>query len=88
MSEEQSPSGTGFKTFFIGAAIGAGLALLYAPQSGKETRKFLGKKAKAFKSKAQDAVENAQEFINDHKGDLAAAIHSGKEVVEHVKHKR
>ncbi len=29
----------------IGAAFGAGIALLYAPVSGKETRKLLGRKA-------------------------------------------
>ncbi len=29
----------------IGAAIGAGIALLYAPKTGKETRKYLRRKA-------------------------------------------
>jgi len=31
--------------FFIGAALGAGVGLLYAPQSGEETRRYLRKKA-------------------------------------------
>jgi len=88
MSAEQTSTGSGLKTFLAGAAIGAGIALLYAPQAGKETRKYLGKKAKALKDKAQGAVENAQEFINDHKGDVAAALHAGKEVADHVKHRR
>jgi gas vesicle protein len=32
--------------FVAGAAIGATIALLTAPQSGRETRRFIGKKAK------------------------------------------
>lgn len=31
--------------FFVGAALGAGVALLYAPQAGEETRRYLRKKA-------------------------------------------
>lgn len=88
MSEEQSSSRSGFTIFVVGALIGAGIALLYAPQSGKETRKLLAKKAKLLREKAQDTVENAQGFIKDRKKDLAAAIHSGKEIVDHAKHKR
>ena len=88
MSEEQSSPRSGFTIFAVGALIGAGIALLYAPQSGKETRKLLAKKAKQLRDKAQDTVENAQEFIKDRKKDLVAAIHSGKEIVDHAKHKR
>ncbi|MBN2365331.1 MAG: YtxH domain-containing protein, partial [Calditrichaeota bacterium] len=38
-------SGDFFKGFFFGGLIGAAFALLYAPQSGKETRDEIGKKA-------------------------------------------
>lgn len=83
-----SSSQIGFKTFAVGALIGAGVALLYAPQSGKETRKLITKKAKLLKDKAQDTVEHAQEFINDRKADVAAAFNSGKELVNQAKHNR
>ena len=88
MTEETSSSRSSFTIFAVGALIGAGIALLYAPQSGKETRKQLAKKARQLKDKAQDTVESAQEFISDRKADIAAVIHSGKEVVDHEKHKR
>lgn len=39
MSDERHSVLGGFVTFLTGAAIGAGLALLFAPQSGEETRK-------------------------------------------------
>jgi gas vesicle protein len=32
--------------FTAGAAIGATIALLFAPQTGKETRRFIGKKTR------------------------------------------
>ncbi len=35
----------------IGAAVGAGVALLYAPKSGKETRKLIRRKAEDAKDK-------------------------------------
>jgi len=88
MSEEKETQRSGFTIFIVGAVIGAGIALLYAPQAGKDTRKLLSKKARQLRDKAQDTVENAQEFINDRKADLQAVIHSGKEAVDHAKHKR
>ena len=32
--------------FVAGAAVGATIALLYAPQPGRDTRRYLGKKAR------------------------------------------
>lgn len=45
----------------IGAAAGAGIALLYAPVSGKETRKFIRRKA----GDARDTVVEAGEQVRD-----------------------
>lgn len=33
-----------FVWFIVGAAVGAGIALLYSPTSGKETRRYLAEK--------------------------------------------
>ena len=83
MSQEQSVPRSGFTIFAIGAVIGAGLALLYAPQSGKETRKLLATKAKLLRAKAQSTVENAQEIIKDGKTNMAAAFDSAQETTRH-----
>ena len=88
MTKDQSTPHSTFKIFTVGALIGAGVALLYAPQAGKETRKLLVKKARRFKDKAQDTVEHAQEFIEDRKADVAAVFESGKELLDQAKHKR
>jgi gas vesicle protein len=37
-------SGITIAWFLVGAAVGAAVALLYAPQSGRETRKLLAKR--------------------------------------------
>jgi len=41
--------------FLAGAAIGASIALLYAPQSGEETRRYLSKKARESRDVLSDA---------------------------------
>jgi gas vesicle protein len=38
-------NGSSVGWFLVGAAIGAAIALLYAPQSGERTRRLIGKKA-------------------------------------------
>ncbi len=65
---------TGSKMFFsflTGAAIGAGLALMFAPQSGKETRKQIKDFSEKLGSEVKDGVERVSEkartFIDDAK---------------------
>ncbi len=46
--------------FLAGGAIGAGIALLYAPKSGQETRKILSKRAE---ESSEAIVETAKEIL-------------------------
>jgi gas vesicle protein len=52
--------------FMAGAAIGATVALLYAPQSGRDTRRYITKKAR----QGTDAVTDAGRDILDKGRDL------------------
>jgi gas vesicle protein len=55
---------TGSKMFFsflTGAAIGAGLALLFAPQSGKETRKQIKDFSEKLSGEVKDEVDKLSE---------------------------
>ncbi len=55
---------TGSKMFFsflTGAAIGAGLALMFAPQSGKETRKQIKDFSEKFGGEVKEEVEKIGE---------------------------
>jgi hypothetical protein len=58
---------TGSLVWFIaGAAIGASITLLYAPQSGKDTRRLLSKKARrgsdAIADAGRDALDKGREL--------------------------
>jgi len=51
--------------FLAGAAIGASIALLYAPKSGKETRRYLTKKAKQGREAVSDISHDLAEKGRD-----------------------
>lgn len=48
-----------------GGVIGAGLALLLAPQSGQRTRKDIARYARKTKLRADEAVDDLSENISD-----------------------
>jgi gas vesicle protein len=74
----------------IGAVIGTGVALLYAPRSGRETRKLLAKKGRDLKGKAADAIADAKGLIEDKKSEIVAAVEAGKDAMreERAKHQK
>lgn len=47
----------------LGALVGAGLALLLAPQAGAETRRSLARRARQLTSDARDRYEEARERV-------------------------
>jgi gas vesicle protein len=66
---------SGFGIFLRGAIIGAGLALLLAPRSGRETRELLNEKGSEIKDKAYDIAldtrSRAQSVIHDARSMIA-----------------
>jgi gas vesicle protein len=59
--EDSGAAGNILLAFLLGAAAGAALALLYAPQSGDKTRRFLSEKAKQGREQVAEAVERGRE---------------------------
>lgn len=51
--------------FAVGALVGVGLALLYAPRSGKETREMMGRKARDLKDAAGEVIEKGKHVVDD-----------------------
>ena len=47
--------------FLVGAAVGASIALLYAPQSGKDTRRLIAKKGE----QGKDAIMDSSKEVLD-----------------------
>ncbi len=64
--------------FLAGALIGAGAALLVAPQTGAETRRLL-------RDYAEKAEEEIRERLPEAKAMLDSAIEKGKDFVERGK---
>jgi gas vesicle protein len=54
-------NGGGVGDFLLGALIGAGVALLFAPRSGRETRAGIGRRGRA----AQDRVRDVATGVTD-----------------------
>jgi gas vesicle protein len=65
----------GVGSFLLGLALGAGVALLLAPQSGEETRREIARRAR----RAQDA---AQDFVEDVSGTVADKFQEVRSTVE------
>ena len=84
--------------FFIGGVIGAGVALLFAPKSGRETRQLIkdtaenvkgkaGEYAGQAKNMASSAVEKGKGLFQEKKAALATAIEAGKDAYQKEKEK-
>jgi gas vesicle protein len=97
MSEEGNGA-TNFGFFLAGLGIGAILALLFAPRSGKETREYIAGKAEEgrdyVKAKTEDlrreaegAVEKGKDIVTKQKELLSAALEAGKQAYQEEKAK-
>jgi gas vesicle protein len=64
-----------FAYFGIGAALGAAAAILLAPKSGPETRKFL-------RSKAEESADFVASRAADARDTASQAIHRGKKALK------
>ena len=96
MKDEGYSSGSMLVSFLLGGIVGAGLALLLAPQSGDETRKKISDFADDVKDKTTDYVEKTKEkltsYVDEGKGlyeqkksIVKSAIEAGKEAYEKEK---
>jgi len=76
--------------FAAGVGVGAALALLFAPQSGEETRKQIAEKAhegkeyvasrgREIRKHAEDLVDQGKELVHKQKERLADVLESGKQ---------
>ena len=61
-------SGVSVVWFLLGAAVGASVALLYAPQSGEDTRRFIAKKTEesreALVDTSKEALDRGRELFD------------------------
>src|ERR1051325_6091315 len=97
---EESRGSLGVGTFLAGLAIGAGLALLFAPQSGDELRRKIRRTAKRaqvaagdmaedVKHRAQDLAETvrtrAGEAVDDARREITNRVGGARQVIDRRK---
>lgn len=86
----------GVGPFLLGALLGAGVALLFAPRSGEETQAELKAQAKRLRSSAETKIREAQAQIEDRLSDardelmdrvdqLKEAVESGKTTAQEAR---
>jgi len=98
MSEERSNVPGILLAFLLGGVVGAGLAFLFAPLSGKETRDRIKDLVEEVKEKAEGAVEEIKDKVKEtldmgkktleeKKSIVTAAFEAGRDAMEKEKEK-
>ena len=71
--------------FLAGGLIGAGLALLYAPVSGREARERIGGLAGDLRKKTEewsgDVKQKVEQFIDEERSVIKSAYDAGREAM-------
>ena len=66
----------GMGSFLVGALVGAGLALLFAPQTGEETQEEIRERAKKLRSAAEERIKEAQQTLELRLEGLREELHA------------
>jgi gas vesicle protein len=83
--DDGAGAGSILLAFILGAVSGAAVALLYAPQSGRETREYLGEKATEARARAADAAARGRDALNQGRDTLTTAIERGREAYQQAR---
>ncbi len=57
-----------------GAAVGAAVALLFAPAAGTETRAYVNRRAREARDRATQAAEHGREIFNRQRENITTAF--------------
>ena len=66
--------GTVLLAFVAGAAVGAAVALLFAPAPGNETRAYVNRRAREARDRAAQAAEQGREIFNRQRENITTAF--------------
>lgn len=65
--------------FVAGAAVGAAVALLFAPATGEETREYLSQRAREGRDRAAEAARQGRELVNRQRENITTAFDRARE---------
>jgi gas vesicle protein len=80
-----SGAGSVLLAFLLGAVSGAAVALLYAPATGRDTREYLGERAREGRERASAAAQKGREVIKQGRETLSNAIERGREAYQQAR---
>ncbi len=80
--DDHCSSGTTLLSFLTGTVIGAGLALLYAPKTGVETREMLTDYGNDLRDKTRHLPESLRDSAEDIAGRGKHLINRGRDLIE------
>jgi gas vesicle protein len=83
--DEGVAAGTILVAFALGAIAGAAVALLYAPATGEETRRFLGDRAREGRERVNEMAEKGREAVKQGRETITAAIDRGREAYQQAR---
>ena len=83
--DDWAGSGSILLAFILGAVSGAAVALLYAPASGDDTRKYLGDKAREGRDRAAEVAQKGRQAVNEGRDTLTTAIDRGREAYQQAR---
>jgi len=83
--DDGAGAGSILLAFILGAVSGAAVALLYAPQTGQETRDYLGDRANDARARAADAAARGRDALNQGRETLTTAIERGREAYQQAR---
>jgi len=80
----------GLAYFFLGVGVGVAVGMIFAPQSGAETRglikskatesgDYLRRRSEELRDQASDAVQKGRETVSKHRENLSAALDAGRQ---------
>lgn len=78
--EKDARSGVGVGAFLLGAVVGAGLALLFAPRSGEETQRQLRRQARWVRELTGDRVKLLREDLGSRVGAAKGVMDQGRQI--------
>lgn len=85
MSNDNGNAPAILMAFVLGAIAGAATALLWAPQTGEETRRQLAERAREGRERAGEAAQRGREFVDRQRDQLAGAIERGREAYQRAR---
>ena len=60
--------------FIAGAAVGAAVALLFAPATGEQTRDYLGQRAREGRERATEAARQGRDMLNRQRDNISTRL--------------